>query len=204
MWYPGQEGGTATADLLLGKANPSGKLPLTFPTGNDATPFADHPERSIGADGKITWSEGLDIGYRWYQDNKTAPLFPFGYGLSYTAFDYSHLQASRSHDGGLDVRVTVRNTGKRTGVATPQVYVGPSADLPATLQQTSEKLVQFDRVQLAPGKTTTVSLHIAPRDLSSWSTDKQAWILGTGKRVIKAGSSSSDLPLTTTAVVHDH
>jgi beta-glucosidase len=204
MWYPGQEGGAATADLLLGKANPSGKLPLTFPAGNDATPFAGHPERSTGVDGKITWSEGLDIGYRWYEDTKTAPLFPFGYGLSYTSFDYSHLKASGSRDGGLDVRVTVRNNGRRTGVAVPQVYVGPSADLPSTLQQSSEKLVQFDRVQLAPGRSTTVSLHIAPRDLSSWSTAKQAWVLGTGKRVIKAGSSSSSLPAVTTAVVHGH
>ena len=82
MWFPGQEGGTATAKLLLGKANPSGKLPITFPASNSSTPFAGHPERATGVNGQIIWSEGLQMGYRWYLANHVKPLFPFGFGLS--------------------------------------------------------------------------------------------------------------------------
>jgi beta-glucosidase len=105
MWFPGQEGGTATADLLLGKANPSGKLPITFPADNASTPFAGHPERTIGVNGQIVWSEALQVGYRWYLANHVKPLFPFGFGLSYSSFEYSDLRISGPHGrpGRVDV-----------------------------------------------------------------------------------------------------
>jgi beta-glucosidase len=196
MWYPGQEGGTATADLLFGTVNPGGRLPITFP--NSTTPFTGHPERSVGQDGKITWSEGLQSGYRWYTSQNVAPLYPFGYGLSYTTFAYSGLRATTARDGGLDVRLTVRNTGHRAGAAVPQVYLGPSPDLPSSIQQVKRKLAGFDRITLPPGASRTVTLHIAARDLSSWSTAKQTWVRGTGDRTVQAGASSTDLPLTTT------
>jgi len=105
MWFPRQEGGTATADLLLGKANPSGKLPITFPADNASTPFAGHPERTIGVNGQIVWSEALQVGYRWYLANHVKPLFPFGFGLSYSSFEYSDLRISGPHGrpGRVDV-----------------------------------------------------------------------------------------------------
>ncbi|MDN3356453.1 glycoside hydrolase family 3 C-terminal domain-containing protein [Actinomadura sp. DC4] len=194
MWYPGQEGGTATADVLYGRVDPAGRLPITFPA--DATPFTGHPERSVGEGGKITWSEGLESGYRWYTDQGVAPRFPFGYGLSYTTFGYSGLTATAARDGGLDVRLTVRNTGRRTGAAVPQVYLGPSPGLPASIQQVERKLVQFDRVELRPGAARTVSLHVASRELDAWSVSGERWVRGTGGRTVYAGSSATDLPLT--------
>ena len=127
MWYPGQEGGGATADLLYGNANPSGHLPITFPASSAATPFGGHPERSTGVNGQITWSEGLDMGYRWYVDNDVEPAFAFGSGLSYSTFAYSGLKVARTADSGLDVTVKVTNTSGTDGTAVPQVYVGPLA-----------------------------------------------------------------------------
>ena len=202
MWYPGQEGGTATAKLLLGMANPGGKLPITFPASSAQTPFAGHPERLAGVNGQITWSEGLYMGYRWYDQQGLNPLFPFGYGLSYTRFRLSDLRVSRSHDGGLEVRLRVQNVGGEAGAEVPQVYVGPSADLPAGIQQAANKLIQFQRVWLEPGQAHYLTLHVAARDLSSWSTADQDWVLGTGVRQVRVGTSERDLPLQTSVTVH--
>ena len=117
MWFPGQEGGTATANLLLGNANPSGRLPITFPADNASTPFAGHPERATGVNGQIVWSEGLQMGYRWYLANHVQPLFPFGFGLSYSSFAYSGLKVHgpHGHSGVVKVSFRVRNTGPVTG-----------------------------------------------------------------------------------------
>jgi len=195
MWYPGQEGGTATARLLLGQATPGGKLPITFPASSDQTPFAGHPERLAGVNGLITWTEGLFMGYRWYDQQHLQPLFPFGYGLSYTRFQLSALRISRSADGGFTVTVRVRNIGTTKAAEIPQVYVGPSPNAPAGVQQVARKLVQFGRVELEPGQARDVCLRIAPRELSWWSTSGQAWVLGTGVRQVFVGTSSRDLPL---------
>jgi beta-glucosidase len=195
MWYPGQEGGTATARLLLGAANPGGKLPITFPASSAQTPFAGHPERLAGVGGQLTWSEGLFAGYRWYDQQQLQPLFPFGFGLSYTKFDLSKLEISPLVGDGFNVSVRVRNTGSQRGVEVPQVYVGPSPNLPSSFQQAVRKLVQFQPVALNPGQSQTLTLHIAPRDLSAWSTSGQNWVLGTGPRNVYVGTSSRDLPL---------
>lgn len=195
MWYPGQEGGTATADLLYGDANPSGKLPITFPASNDATPFANHPERSVGVNNEIDWTEGLDMGYRWYVDNRVQPLFPFGYGLSYTSFSFHSPKVTTDSDGNVTVSVTVKNTGKHAGAAVAQVYVGPSADLPGYIQQTGQQLVQFGRATLDPGASQQLTMTVTRRDLSSWDTKSQSWVLGTGRRTISIGSSVADTAL---------
>jgi beta-glucosidase len=195
MWYPGQEGGTATADLLYGKADPGGKLPITFPAGNTATPFAGHPERSTGQDGTIVWSEGLDLGYRWYVDNNVKPLFPFGYGLSYSSFAMKHLTVTPSRDGRLSVSVTVQNTGRVAGATVAQVYVGPATSLPASIQQTRRSLVQFERVSLRPGASRRLNLTVSARQLSSWNSTTQKWQLGTGRRTVYVGSSVTATPL---------
>ncbi len=197
MWYPGQEGGPATANLLLGRAVPGGKLPVTFPAASEDTPFHDHPERAIaaGPDGAVHWTEGLFIGYRWYDQQGVQPLFPFGHGLSYTKFEFSRLTVASSGGGGLDVRFRVRNVGRYAGAEVAQIYLGPAAETPAGVRQASRKLVQFERVTLAPGQAVDVALHVAVRELSYWSTEMQGWIRGAGERELLVGSSSRDVRL---------
>jgi beta-glucosidase len=195
MWYPGQEGGTAAAKLLLGEADPGGKLPITFPATADQTLFAGHPERLAGVNGTISWSEGMFMGYRWYDQQNLTPLFPFGFGLSYTSFEVSKLRVSAAGDGGFDVGVRIRNVGSRAGAEVVQAYVGPSPSVPSTVQQAVRKLVQFDRVALDPGQAQDVTLHVDPHELSYWSSGQQAWVLGTGVRQIFIGTSSRDLVL---------
>jgi beta-glucosidase len=198
MWFPGQEGGTATADLLLGKANPSGKLPITFPANNASTPFAGHPERTIGVNGQIVWSEGLQVGYRWYLANHVTPLFPFGFGLSYSSFDYSDLRISGPHGrpGTLDVFFRVRNTGQVIGTEIPQLYL----TLPAAAGEPSQRLVGFDHVTLRAGQSTMVRLVIDPasteRPLSFWNTETHNWQIPTGSFGIAVGGSVADNRLT--------
>jgi beta-glucosidase len=193
MWYPGQEGGTATANVLLGRASVGGKLPISFPASAQDTPFGGHPERDPSLIGTIQWSEGLFMGYRWYDQQNIAPLFPFGHGLSYTKFRYSDLSVHGTHDGGLDVRFKVGNVGRATGDEVPQVYLGPSPSVPAGVQQAVRKLVQFDRVTLRPGEQRRLTLHVDARELSYWSTAQQRWIRGTGRRDVYLGSSSRDI-----------
>ena len=193
MWYPGQEGGTASANVLLGRTPVGGKLPITFPASDADTPFAGHPERDPARIGTIEWSEGLFMGYRWYDQQNIKPLFAFGHGLSYTRFRYSDLDVDRARDGGLDVRFEIRNVGRATGDEVPQVYLGPSPNAPAGVQQAERKLVQFDRVTLRPGQRRDLRLHVDARELSYWSTAKQQWVRGTGRRDVYVGSSSRDL-----------
>jgi beta-glucosidase len=195
MWYPGQEGGTATARLLLGQADPGGKLPITFPASAADTPFGSHPERIHGNGTDVPFSEGLLMGYRWYDQQNIQPLFEFGYGLSYTQFKYSKLNITPTSDGGFDVSFRVQNVGNTSGDEVPQVYLGPSPDAPANVQQVVKKLVQFDRISLAPGHWQDVSLHLTQRDLSYWSTSGQDWVVGTGSRAVLVGASSRDIRL---------
>jgi beta-glucosidase len=144
---------------------------------------------------------GIFEGYRWYDEHNVTPLFPFGFGLSYTRFAYTGLDLSVSRHGGIDVRLRVTNVGDRAGADVPQVYIGPSAQLPAAIQQAVRKLVQFQRVQLAPGRSAELTLHVAPHDLSSWSSAQQKWVVGSGPRTVYAGPSSRDLPLHATVRV---
>jgi beta-glucosidase len=229
MWYPGQEGGPATADVLLGKADPGGKLPVSFPpdgthfpsydpgctdtsvTGNcPLYPGTAGPSPFLpGATTSYRTITGMAVngifeGYRWYDEHSITPLFPFGYGLSYTKFAYSKLSAYPSNDGGITVSFRIQNTGSVSGSDVPQVYVGPSSQLPASIQQAVHRLVQFQRVDLAPGQFEDLTLHVSPHWLSSWSSATQQWALGTGPRTVYVGSSSRDLPLTATVTVAAH
>ena len=198
MWFPGQEGGTATADLLVGNANPSGKLPITFPADNASTPFAGHPERTIGVNGQIVWSEGLQVGYRWYLANHVTPLFPFGFGLSYSSFEYSDLRISGPHGrpGRVDVSFRVRNTGSVSGTEIPQLYLS----LPAAAGEPSQRLVGFDRVTLKAGQSAPVKLVIDPasteRPMSFWDTTTHDWQIASGSFGIAVGGSVTDKQLT--------
>jgi beta-glucosidase len=201
MWWPGDEGGWATANLLLGKTSPAGRLPVTW--GRRLEDYAGtdpkHPERSKkGVDGKTTFSEGIDVGYRWFDRQKIEPLFPFGHGLSYTTFAYSGLQVDKGSDGGLDVQVTIRNTGDGDSDEVPQVYVGAPHQVPAGAQFPVRALVAFDRVFIAAGESRTITLHVAPRQLQYWSTAAGKWVTASGQRTVSVGASSRDLRLETT------
>jgi len=213
-WYPGQEGGYAIANLLLGNANPSGKLPVTFPVQSQDTPFYDaYAERITGvADSafcgstagcsRIAWSEGIFMGYRWYDQQNIQPLFAFGEGLSYTTFEYSDLSAKLSSDDGVDLSFTIKNTGARKGDAVAEVYLGAGA-VPSGVQAAKKKLVEFERVPLDPGQAMRVTVRIDKRRLAYWSTAAQDWVVASGPRTVFVGSSSrdSDLPLTASVTV---
>jgi beta-glucosidase len=200
MWYPGQEGGTSTAKLLLGQATPGGRLPITWPASADQTPFAGHPERVTGDGTQVTFSEGIYMGYRWYDQQKLNPLFSFGHGLSYTQFEYSNLQF-QPNQGGIEVSFFVQNTGSVEGAEAPQVYVGPASNLPAPVQVPVQKLVGFDRINLKPHQKRRVTIQVSARELSRWSSQDQDWVLGRGKRTFYVGASSRDIRLHGQALV---
>jgi beta-glucosidase len=206
MWWPGDEGGWATANVLLGKKNPAGRLPFTWGHQLQDYPATDpkYPERSgKGVDGKTTFSEGIYVGYRWFDKQKIEPLFPFGYGLSYTQFSYSGIAVNRAQDGGLDVSFTIKNTGSLPGEETPQVYLGAPSDLPAGIQFADRALIAFDRIQLDPGASRTVTLHAPSRSLQYWSENDAHWMLAQGLRQVSVGSSSRDLKLNADLAIHD-
>jgi beta-glucosidase len=199
MWYPGQRGGRATAKLLLGSANPSGKLPVSFPAywrqqpaysaDRSAYPGVAVPPNRFRT---LTESEGIFGGYRWYDRYGLTPLFEFGHGLSYTSFAYSGLSV-RASGGGFRVSFSVRNTGERAGAEVAQVYVGPPRQPPVPMARWS--LAGFRRVTLRPGQSARVAVTIPRRALSYWSTAAQAWTVAAGVRPIQVGSSSRDARL---------
>ena len=196
MWWPGDEGGWATANLLAGKVSPSGRLPVTWAKRLEDHAATDpkHPERSMkGVDGKTTYSEGVNVGYRWFDKEKIEPLFAFGHGLSYSSFAYSGLKIAKAADGGLDVTVTIKNTGGVDADEVPQVYLGAPSDIPEGVQFPVRALAGFDRVHLAAGEGKPVILHVEPRQLQYWSTKEGKWVTATGKRTVSVGASSHDL-----------
>ncbi|MFF7985659.1 beta-glucosidase [Streptomyces sp. NPDC007901] len=192
MYYPGQEGAAATAAVLFGDSDPGGRLTQSFPADDDHHPVAGDPRRYPGVDGTEEYSEGIHAGYRWYDAQGVRPLFPFGHGLSYTSFAYSEPGTRWTHDG-LEVTFTVRNTGRRTGVAVSQVYVGPSPDL--RLDQAVRVLGGYRRLVLRAGERRRVTVRVAARTLSSWDAGRHRWVLGTGRRTVWVGASSGDLRL---------
>ncbi|MDE3104736.1 MAG: glycoside hydrolase family 3 C-terminal domain-containing protein [Acidobacteriota bacterium] len=199
MWWPGDEGGWATANVLLGKVSPAGRLPFTWAKSLQDYPATNpaYPERSsTGVDGKTTFSEGVHVGYRWFDLKNIQPLFPFGFGLSYTRFAYSGIAAVPAADGGLDVTVTVTNSGTVASDEVPQVYLGhPENPFPGDFA--TRALAAFDRVHLDAGQAKTLTLHVPRRSLEFWSVQQNAWVKATGPRTVYAGGSSRDLPVST-------
>jgi beta-glucosidase len=198
MWWPGDEGGWSTANILLGKTSPAGRLPVTWGKRLEDYPATDpkHPERSKRPPEKKTiYSEGVNVGYRWFDKENIEPLFAFGHGLSYTTFDYSGLSVAKASDGGLDVKVNIKNKGSVASDEVPQVYLGAPSEVPDGVQFPVRALVAFDRIHLGPGETRSVTLHVAPRQLQYWSTKDQKWITASGKRSVSVGGSSRDLRL---------
>jgi beta-glucosidase len=199
-WYPGEEDGNAVADVLVGKVNPSGKLPLTFPRSVSDT-LAGNPDQYPGVGGTVHYSEGLDVGYRAYAAHSTKPLFPFGYGLSYTQFSFDGLKVSQqpgSANAIVSFRVT--NTGKHAGAEVAQLYLGfpPIAEG----NEPPLQLNDFRKIMLNPGESKPVELKLEARSFSYWSEKTHAWQIVTGTFQIMAGDSSANTPLKTTLTIH--
>ena len=203
MWWPGDEGGWATANILLGKASPAGRLPFTWPLRLEDTPVNDvnHKERLEAKDGKTAYSEGILIGYRWFDKQGIQPLFPFGYGLAYTRFAYSGLHVEPDGKGNLGVNFAVRNIGSRTSDEVPQVYLGAPTQQPSGVQFAVRALAAFTRIHLEPGESQTVSLNVRKRSLQYWSTASGQWETAKGKRMLDVGSSSRDTQLETSVSI---
>jgi beta-glucosidase len=199
MWYPGDAGGLATANILLGRNSPAGRLPFTWAERVDQYVSHDpaHPERSSdGVNGKTTFSEGILIGYRWFDAQKIEPLFPFGFGLSYTTFEYSGMEIESANDGGLDVSFHLRNCGAVASDEVPQVYLdAPERPQGHAAQFATHALVVFDRVHLNHGEAKVITLHVPARSLEYWSTEADRWVRTEGPRRLHVGASSRDLRL---------
>jgi beta-glucosidase len=196
MWYSGDEGGWATADILTGRLSPAGRLPFTWAEQLDDYPSATpgHPERASRA-AQTVYSEGLYMGYRWFDHEGIRPLFPFGFGLSYAHFRYSDLRVRPASDGGLDVTFKVQNTGSMDSDDVPQLYLGAPQSAPEDASFAVQSLVGFTRVHVASGTTETVHQHIAPRSFDAWSDKTHRWQRAANHRMLSLGSSSRDLAL---------
>ena len=196
-WYPGQQDGTAIAALLFGDANPSGHLPVTFPASLSQVP-ANTAAQWPGTNGTVQYSEGLDVGYRWYDAKKLTPLFPFGHGLSYTTFSYTDLHVTPLTAGGTaTVSATVTNTGSRAGADVAQLYVTE----PAASGEPSKELQGFARVDLQPGASRTVTFPLTQRNLGYYNASSGSWTASTGDHTVQVGDSETALPLSGTLSV---
>jgi beta-glucosidase len=210
-WYPAQEDGNIVADLLFGIQNPSGKLPITFPTQEREAANATVAQwPGIDPDGAgplpltATYSEGLEMGYRWYDAHKVAPAFAFGYGLSYSSFEFSKLVATpKTVDGTHPVKVqfTITNTSAVKGAEVGQVYLG----LPAAANEPPKRLVGFEKVMLNPGEKKTVTVTIDPsaanHPLAVWDAPADGWKTVDGEYTVYVGNASNNVPLTQVSTV---
>jgi len=194
MWYGGQEGGHALAAVLFGDANPSGKLPVTLPKRYEDNPaFGHYPGENL----QVEYAEGIYVGYRFYDTRNVAPEFPFGFGLSYTTFQYDNLGATPrlAYSGktpifGVVVDVSVQNTGTRAGTEVVQLYVHqnkPRIDRPV------RELKGFQRVDLQPGETRWVHFRLDRLAFSYWDPATRSWTADPGEYEIQVGSSSRDI-----------
>ena len=192
-WYPGLEGGNALASILFGDVNPSGKLPCTFPKK-----LADTPPAALdaypGTNGTVIYKEGLLVGYRWYDTKSIKPLFPFGYGLSYTRFKYSNLNLVQNNDSkdSVTVEFELANTGDRAGAEVAEIYVQP---LNPSVFRPLKELKGFKKVFLQPGETQKVSVTLGQSAFAYYDVDKKGWVAEKGNYKILVASSSRDIRL---------
>lgn len=192
-WYPGQEGGKALAEILYGKVNPSGRLPVSFPRALEDNPAQPYyaPSEPYNKRGHTvvptTYAEGIFTGYRGY--GETAPLYPFGFGLGYTDFSYSELTVTPAGDG-FDVRLEVRNSGNRDGSETVQIYV--HEEYPCVPRPVRE-LKGFCKVSIPKGQARTVTVHLPREAFAYYDSDSHGWVVNPGAFTIEAGASAADI-----------
>jgi beta-glucosidase len=192
-WFNGSEGGNAVADVLLGKINPSGKLPFTFPAS-----LADSPAFSLGTfpgDNNVEYKEGSLVGYRWFDTKKVKPLFPFGFGISYTEFSYSGIKTDKikyRRDEIINISMELKNTGKMKGDEVVQLYVHR---LNSQVEWPEKELKGFIRVSLNPGESKEIIMTLPISQLRYWDTKIHDWCLENGTIQLMIGSSSSDIRL---------
>ncbi len=210
-FYPGQEGGTAVAEVLFGKHNPEGKLPVSLDRAWEENPSYAYYYPIAGADtklhvaendrppvdltiGHVKYADGLMVGYRYWTTTGKHPLYPFGYGLSYTTFNFSNLKVPETATSGSEVTVSfdVTNTGKCDGAEVAQLYV---SDPSAKVKRPERELKGFEKVHLAAGETKHVSLTLDARAFSYWSESAHKWTIDPGKFAILVGNSSENTPL---------
>jgi beta-glucosidase len=188
-WYPGQEGGQAIADILFGAVNPSGRLPISFPRRIEdfVRPTLPNLGSAAGRPVSIDYTEGADVGYRWYARRAVAPLFAFGFGLSYTRFEYDGVAVT----GGktLNVSFNVRNSGSRAGADVPQVYLTSAAG------QAVLRLIGFERVELAPGESRKIAVRADARLLASFDEEQRRWNVKRGTYQVRVGRSAGELTI---------
>jgi beta-glucosidase len=212
MWYAGQETGHALAAILFGDANPSGKLPVTFPKRFEDSPAAaDYPGPKHPGDVlQVHYAEGIYVGYRYFDTKQVEPQFPFGFGLSYTTFAYSNLQIvppiSQEKHLGLNaeplftIHVDVKNIGSRTGAEVVQLYVH---DGHSKIDRPAHELKGFARVELQPGETKTVDFAVDRAALSYWNPETKNWVAEPGEFEVQVGASSRDIRLKGTLNLRD-
>jgi len=191
-WYNGSENGNALADVLIGKINPSGRLPFTFPAE-----LKDSPAHALnaypGENLKVDYKEGILVGYRWFDTKKIEPLYPFGYGLSYTDYKYSGLFTNKKSYKSTDyitATLKVKNTGKYAGKETIQLYVSKKGSV---VERAEKELKAFKKVKIASGETADVNLQIPVKDLAYYDVKTKSWIVEKGKYELLAGASSRDI-----------
>lgn len=190
MWFGGQEAGHALAAVLFGQANPSGKLPVTFPKRFEDSPaFSNYPGENL----HVNYAEGIYVGYRYFDTKKIEPLFPFGFGLSYTTFDYSGLAVKPAKGTTpAEISLKVKNTGSRAGAEVVQLYVH---DGHSKIDRPEHELKGFRRVELKAGEEKLVKFSLTTSDLSYWSPEKKGWVAEPGTFEVQVGSSSRDIKL---------
>jgi beta-glucosidase-like glycosyl hydrolase len=204
-WYGGQQNGAALASVLFGDVDPSGKLPQTWPASMSQLPTVatSRYPGTVDVSTNTTnyhYSEGLDVGYRWYDAKHLTPLFPFGFGLTYSQFSFSGLAVTppaAGHPGQLRVAATVTNTGSRSASDVAQLYIG----YPAQAGEPPRQLKGFQRVTLQPGQSAPVTFTVAPTDLQTWDSTHHAWTTNAGTYRVYVGDSSRSLPLTASYVL---
>ena len=189
-YFPGQECGNSISDILFGTTNPSGKLTQTYPLRLEDNPaFINYP----GDNGRVYYGEGIFVGYRYYEKKQVTPLFPFGFGLSYSSFEYKNLQLGTNlleSGQSLKVSLDVTNTSPRAGQEVVQLYVH---DIQASVSRPNKELKAFTKIHLEPAETKTVTLRLDPRDLAYWDDLQHAWVAEAGEFEVLVGSSSQDI-----------
>jgi len=192
-WYPGQAGGRAIAEIVSGAVTPSGKLPISIERKLEDNPsFKFFLNKEDVSKGKAVYGEGVFVGYRGYDANGVEPLFPFGFGLSYTKFSYDGLKLDAAENGSLKASFTVKNIGAREGAEVAQVYVAPPK---CAVPRPPKELKGFAKIQLKPGEAKSVSVELDKDAFAYWSPELKKWTVDAGKYEILVGASSRDIRL---------